>query len=753
VSGFDEPTRTTGPPPGEGSRSVGVLAGRYRVLALLGAGGMGSVYLADDLELGERVAVKMLRSEYSHDADFVERLRSEVRLARRVTHRNVARTYDIAEHEGERFLTMEYIAGESLAARIARDRALPFVAFFRIAKDIVAGLEAAHVAGVVHRDLKPQNILLADDGRAVVTDFGTAWSTDAMSEDRIAGTPSYMAPEQFEGVFDERSDLFALGVVLHMMLTGAKPFTSEPGERPARAPNPCDYRPGVPVPLGALVEKCLAHVPSQRPASAVVVAAELDAVASLLLDDSLQDTVSAGPAASVLRGVALEPRTILMRGIGDASGSPTSRGVREELAKHINEHGALYATAESDRPHEVAACVDVRQEGDRLVVDVGLVGGPERFQFWRATFDGTKASAVDLARAAARGIEEALAVDVPAPPLLDPLGREATRLYLAGRLALQDYWPDSLKRAAFSFEEALTHAPEHAVILAALATTRARQCFFSEGFIDVARATSELAVSLAPELAEAHVARAAVLTQDMEPEAAVRSLFRAVELAPGQVDALSALGRILLEAGAPSDAVRLATAAYARDHADIQLLIEARAHALLGDMERALSIIGRMLRTRNTVGLVTRARFALWQRDPQGLRAIGDELRALGTSVDSRQFTLFFVTLRAVLERRPPRATDPDLAPELGAEASRARRSVVRQWCAEAAAYLGDHASALGFIESAIDEGLYDTLWLSRCPLFNELLGNVRFEAAREIVDGRARRVLQQFYVRSAALD
>ncbi|MGH7281196.1 MAG: serine/threonine-protein kinase, partial [Polyangiaceae bacterium] len=150
------------------------LAGRYELVSLLGEGGMGRVYLARDSELDEIVALKTLSSDVADMADAMDRFRREVKLARKVTHVNVARTYDIGEHEGLRFLTMEYIEGESLGDRIARSGALPFDLVMRVVRDVGAGLVAAHAAGVIHRDLKPDNVILAKDGRIVITDFGIA---------------------------------------------------------------------------------------------------------------------------------------------------------------------------------------------------------------------------------------------------------------------------------------------------------------------------------------------------------------------------------------------------------------------------------------------------------------------------------------------------------------------------------------------------------------------------------------------------
>jgi serine/threonine protein kinase len=173
---------------------------------------MGSVYRARDRELDELVAVKVLRRELVAEPGMMERFRREVKLARRVTHRNVARVFDIGEHAGEKFITMELIDGESLAARLTRDGALRIGDAVTIAMSIGDGLAAAHAAGVVHRDLKPDNVLLAEDGRVVVTDFGIARAIAAPGGSKrtvgmIVGTPEYMAPEQIEGgPVDARTD-------------------------------------------------------------------------------------------------------------------------------------------------------------------------------------------------------------------------------------------------------------------------------------------------------------------------------------------------------------------------------------------------------------------------------------------------------------------------------------------------------------------------------------------------------------------
>src|SRR5215470_11207982 len=201
-----------------------LLAGRYRIVAALGKGGMGEVYRADDLTLGQSVALKFLPADLASDPERLARFRAEVRTARQVSHPHVCRVYDLGEADGQPFLTMEYIDGEDLAALLRRIGRLPEEKGIELARQLCEGLAAAHDRGVIHRDLKPANVMIDGRGQVRLTDFGLATAIGAV-EDVRAGTPAYQAPEQLAGrEVTARSDLFALGLVLYEVFTGRRAF-------------------------------------------------------------------------------------------------------------------------------------------------------------------------------------------------------------------------------------------------------------------------------------------------------------------------------------------------------------------------------------------------------------------------------------------------------------------------------------------------------------------------------------------------
>jgi eukaryotic-like serine/threonine-protein kinase len=254
------------------------LGDRFEVLGVLGAGGFGVVYRARDRALQDVVALKVLRREQLGGAEALERLKSELRLARRVTHRHVLRTHDFGEVGEVAFISMEYVRGVTLRHLLEHGGPLPLAAVLRITRQLVGALEAAHGMGVLHGDIKPENLLLEPTGNLKLTDFGIARPLRfgrSSGDGRLAGTLHYLSPDQLQGRdIDVRSDLYACGVVMFEMLTGRRPFvTSDATElfhlqMNQDPPHPRTLRPEISATLDELVVACLAREPAARPASA-----------------------------------------------------------------------------------------------------------------------------------------------------------------------------------------------------------------------------------------------------------------------------------------------------------------------------------------------------------------------------------------------------------------------------------------------------------------------------------------------------
>src|SRR3954470_22146163 len=204
-----------------------IIAGRYRLVALLGRGGMGEVYRADDLTLDQPVALKFLPESDAGEAGLAQ-LHNELRVARQVSHKNVCRLYDLGDSDGHRFLTMEYVDGEDLGSLLRRIGRIPQDKAIEIARQLCAGVSAAHERGVIHRDLKPANVMIDGDGNVRITDFGIATAGGDDSGHSMSGTPQYMAPEQLSGkAASIRTDIYALGLVLFEIFTGRRAYDAK----------------------------------------------------------------------------------------------------------------------------------------------------------------------------------------------------------------------------------------------------------------------------------------------------------------------------------------------------------------------------------------------------------------------------------------------------------------------------------------------------------------------------------------------
>ncbi|MEI2457385.1 protein kinase domain-containing protein [Lysobacter firmicutimachus] len=492
-----------------------VLAGRFRIEAVLGVGGMGVVYRATDQALGVPVALKLLRPEWMHKPEAFERFSQELLLARQVSSPHVVRIHDLAQHEGRWLISMDFVDGESLDRRLDRDGAFAVDDALAIARQLAAGLAAAHAKGVIHRDVKPANVLLDRQGGAYLSDFGVARSLAGSGRTQtgaVVGTPDYLSPEQARGEpVDARSDLYALGLMLYEMLAGQLPFaggtvTEVLAQRMLRTPPPLsERRADVPAWVARLVDKLLRPQPAHRFQDAAAVIAAIDAravprdgwrdggarrwpwlaVGALALAAAgggwwwQQQRAPVPPhvAAAPLQRLLVMPLEAGAEAVPEARRAALGAHLRDALAaqpgvavvdgertaqalRQLDPTGA--ARVDPDALRALAAARDVlrprliRHDG-RWRVQAQLRRGAEPVQ----VLDGGDAAdpvAAVRAWATAPTVRAALAKGAALDPAL-PAANEALDAYGAGVLAQQDgRWNEALQR----YRDATAAAPEYA---------------------------------------------------------------------------------------------------------------------------------------------------------------------------------------------------------------------------------------------------------------------------------------------------
>jgi len=290
------------------------IADRYELKEMVGSGGMSSVYCAFDTLLERNVALKILHEQFGSDDDHVERFRREARAVAQLSHPNIVTVIDRGQEDGRQFIVFELIEGENLKELVERGGPLPVRRVLELGLEIGRALAFAHAQGLVHRDVKPQNVLLSGDGVAKVTDFGIVRSLDAVGHTEtgtVLGTSHYIAPEQARGErVDAQTDVYSFGVVLYELLTGDVPFPGDSFLAVAMkhvndpVPGVLEHRPDTPLRLASLVERCLAKLPRERPASMDDVVAELQAcLADLDAKDGGEATMIVRPPAAPARKV------------------------------------------------------------------------------------------------------------------------------------------------------------------------------------------------------------------------------------------------------------------------------------------------------------------------------------------------------------------------------------------------------------------------------------------------------------------
>lgn len=301
-----------------------VLASRYRIIGLVGKGGMGEVYKAEDIKLGQTVALKFLPDSYENDSEALERFHAEVRIARQVSHVNVCRVFDIGEIDGRHFLSMEFVDGDDLSELLTRVGRFTHERAVEISRQLCVGMEAIHKAGILHRDFKPANIIIDKKGIARITDFGIAGIEAEIAKDGIrAGTPAYMAPEQITGKeVSSRSDIYALGLVIYEIFTGKQAFIADTVmelikmHQTATPTNPSTHVKDIDPLVESVIAQCLEKDPNDRPQTALHVAMALPGGNPMQIALDAGQTPSPEMVAAAPKKGALRPAVALTCLIG-----------------------------------------------------------------------------------------------------------------------------------------------------------------------------------------------------------------------------------------------------------------------------------------------------------------------------------------------------------------------------------------------------------------------------------------------------
>ena len=764
---------------------------RYELLGLVGSGAVGNVYKAVDNRLGEVIALKTLDSRLTGDDRVLERFRREAKLARRVTHKNVARTYDFGEGDGVPYITMEYLSGESLAERIRRQAPVPPKRAVRCMLGVCEGLKAAHDAGVIHRDLKPGNVFITEDGRVVVADFGLASPTfeDDFSEritgGDLIGTPAYMAPEQIRGPdeVDERADIYSAGTILFEMLCGEPHLDHENvaaltlAKLVEEPPDLAEKNPDVPTELSDLVAKCLEREPAARFDSAEKLASALsrwapepDAAAPV----ASSSDQSARDVESLKEVVSREPRrtkSVLVPEFRNEAGEEfeyLTGSLTAELTDRMSERPSLEVvpldafeeiSREEYDPEEFGREVDAdvvvtgvirAADAAEVQLEVSAHSVDEGFELWSERFSSEVGDLLEVARQSARAISATLLMESPSATGSLPSDSEAVEWYLRARDEMHDHWYGDLSNARALLERALEKVPGEPRVLTALATVRGRM-----GHIDTDRRLEHIrqakrlarrVVNRHPDWSPAWLALAAANFQDYDLKASIEAIRKVVRRQPNNAVAYDLLGCIILEVGPIREGLELLRSALRIDRRRVRARLElARAHAMNREAESVRRLLDQQSErsesdTNRILTHLYRVRYQLWGVLP----TIEEE--ALEFPADHH--TLMWTrAMREAAERGAITDAHLEELRETAREIPEGSRRRILYWqhIAEIAAAVGRVEDAIEALGRTVESGLRDKNWLESCPLFEEFQSQTRFRLLLERVRGRADPVLRAY--------
>ncbi len=570
-------------------------ARRYQIVEELGRGGMGKVYKAIDTEVKEKIALKLIKPEISRDEKTIERFQNELKLARKISHRNVCRMYDLNKEEGNYYITMEYVPGEDLKSMIRMSRQLSVATAANVARQVCEGLSEAHRMGVIHRDLKPSNIMIDKAGNVRIMDFGIARSlrTKGITGSGVMiGTPEYMSPEQVEGKeVDQRSDIYSLGVILYEMVTGRVPFEGDTPftvgvKHKSEAPkDPKILNAQIPDDMNRIILKCLEKEKTKRQQNVDELISDLSGI-----EEGVSTVFEVPPETKPLTTPITEipaGRSIAVLPFADLSAQKDQEyfcdGLADELINRLTNIESLRVPARTSTFSFKGKEIDIQEIGTKLRVDMVLEGSLRKagnklritaqlvnvadgFPLWSEKYERDEADIFALQDEISLAIVNKLRLKLLGEEKRKMVKRhtedpEAYDLYLKGIYFWNKRSSESMQKGMVFFQQALEKDPVYALAYAALADAFNTLGFWGwmapkEAF-PKARDFAQKALEIDDTLAEAHNSIGFIyLHYDWDWVAAERAFKLALELNPNYAQAYAWHSNFLLSMGRLDEAIK-----------------------------------------------------------------------------------------------------------------------------------------------------------------------------------------------------